>query len=109
MSSYNQQLQKEYRQTILSFKITAVAAFTMVGVGSIFFHFVQKLSWLDAVYFCTVTLATVGYGDIVPTTDAGKLFIIFYIIIGIGIIATFANLLVKRAVLRREIKKLEKE
>jgi voltage-gated potassium channel Kch len=30
----------------------------------IFFHFYEKLSWIDAVYFVVVTAASVGYGDI---------------------------------------------
>ncbi len=30
----------------------------------IFFHFYEKLSWVDSLYFVVVTIATVGYGDI---------------------------------------------
>jgi voltage-gated potassium channel Kch len=79
-----------------------VAAVALLSVGAIFFHITEKLSWVDAFYFCTVSLGTVGYGDIVPETDAEKIFIIFYMFIGIGIIATFANLIFKSASLRRD-------
>lgn len=34
---------------------------------------------LKAAYFCTFALLTVGHGDIVPTTDAGVWFTVFYI------------------------------
>jgi len=42
---------------LLSFGAVLVAAV-------IFFHFAERLSWLNAVYFVIVTVATVGYGDI---------------------------------------------
>ena len=44
---------------------------------------------MDAIYFCVVTLGTVGYGDITPTTDVGKIFTVFYIIFGLGVIGGF--------------------
>ena len=48
----------------------------------------EKLSFLDALYFTIVTISTVGYGDIHPTNVASKAFGIFLIIIGIGIFLT---------------------
>lgn len=68
----------------------------LVG-GAIFFHYQEKWSWLNSFYFCTVTLATVGYGDFTPQTNLGKIVDIFYILGGIGVIVTFANLFVRRA------------
>jgi hypothetical protein len=44
-----------------------------------------------------VTLATVGYGDVHPVTDVGKIFTVFYIFSGVGVIAVFAQTLVHRA------------
>ena len=57
--------------------------------GTLFYHFVEGWRWLDSLYFSVITLTTVGYGDFAPQTDAGKLFTIVYIFIGLGILAGF--------------------
>lgn len=97
-------IEKEFRQITNNFRMAGATAFGMLLAGATFFHYVQKLNWLDAFYFCTVSLTTVGYGDITPTSPAAKIFMMFYIVIGIGILATFANLVVRKAVLRREMR-----
>ncbi|MBW4061120.1 two pore domain potassium channel family protein [Candidatus Saccharibacteria bacterium] len=84
--------------------IAGVALIMLVG-GAIFYHLVEHFDWLDAFYYCTITLTTVGYGDFVPKTDLGKLFTIFYVIIGIGILATLANTIIKNAMTRRQLKR----
>ena len=38
---------------------------------------------VDSIYFCTVTMSTVGYGDLSPTTPETKVFTILWIFIGI--------------------------
>lgn len=96
--------QEQYLKIRHKFRITAGIALSILITGAIFYHEVEKLSWLDAFYFCTITLTTVGYGDITPHTDAGKLFTIFYVLAGIGIIATFANLFLQNAFGRRQLK-----
>lgn len=74
---------------------------TVLGTGTVFYHEVEKLKWLDSLYFSVITLTTVGYGDIVPTTDAAKIFTIFYVLIGISLIAGVANYLLRHAFNRR--------
>ena len=59
--------------------------------GTIFYHIVEKFSWLNAYYFCVVTLATVGYGDLTPHTAAGKIFTTFYILTGVGLFTIFVS------------------
>ncbi len=87
---------------ILPVVLTAVAA---LGTGTVFYHHVENLKWLDSIYFSVITLTTVGYGDITPHTDAGKIFTIFYVLIGIGVIAGTANYLLRHALNRRWEKK----
>lgn len=61
-------------------------------IGTVFYHNVEKLAFLDALYFSVMTLATVGYGDFTPETALGKLFTVFYVLIGVGILtAMIAN------------------
>ena len=44
-------------------------------------------SFFDAIYWATVSLTTVGYGDVYPITAVGRLFASIISIVGIGIIA----------------------
>lgn len=100
--------EKEYKAIQRNFRIVAGVAFATLFIGATFYHLVERLTWINAFYFSTITLTTVGYGDIVPHTDAEKLFTMGYVVVGIGILATFANLLVKNAVARRELKRKTK-
>lgn len=60
-------------------------------IGTLVYHYLEGWAWLDAVYFCVVTLATVGYGDFTPNTPLAKIFTILYIINGIGILLFFID------------------
>ena len=62
----------------------AVAS-VVVGTGTVFYRFIEDLSWLDSLYFSVITLTTVGYGDFSPVTSTGKVFTMFYVLAGIGI------------------------
>ena len=43
-------------------------------------------TFFDAVYFAVVTMTTVGFGDVTPTSDAGKLMTVLMILTGIALI-----------------------
>jgi voltage-gated potassium channel Kch len=63
--------------------------------GTIFYRQVEGWSWLDSLYFSLITLSTVGYGDISPSTPASKIFTMVYIFLGMSLVASFAGMLVK--------------
>ena len=56
----------------------------VILIGTPGFMITEGLSLIDALYFCIVTIATVGYGDITPVTPAGKVLAMFVIIGGVG-------------------------
>lgn len=78
----------------------------ILALGTWFYAKVEGWNALDALYFSVITLATVGYGDFHPVTPAGKIFTIFYIFVGLGILSGFVILLAERSGL---IKKMDKE
>jgi len=72
-------------------------------IGTLFYRQVEGWGWLDSLYFCVITLATVGYGDFSPQTAAGKIFTMVYILLGIGtLVAVLTRLADALAAARRE-------
>jgi voltage-gated potassium channel len=69
-------------------------------------------SWGDAVWWALSTMTTVGYGDFVPVTTAGRLVAAFVMVVGvavIGAVAAVVALTVAREVAREEERALEAE
>ena len=86
----------------LDYYVLLSLAITVVTVGTVVFHLLEKWSWIDSFYFTIITLATIGYGDLVPTTPVGKLVTVIFVIVGVGIFLGFLNKMMERRVERRE-------
>lgn len=54
--------------------------------GMLIYRWLEGWSYLDALYFCVVSLGIVGYGDLTPTRPITKAFTIIYLINGIVIL-----------------------
>lgn len=79
----------------------------VLTVGTLVFRGLEGWSLLDSLYFCVVTLATIGYGDLTPTTDTAKLFSIFYVLVGVGILGVFISA-VSHASMQRTLERNER-
>ena len=76
--------------------------------ATIFYRHVEGWSWIDALYFSVTTVSTVGFGDLTPQTDIGKLFTVVYIFVGVGVfVALFTQF--ARALLHVERTELEEQ
>ena len=78
-----------------------IAAFlAIIALGTLGFVVIEGMSLIDAFYLGVVTITTVGYGDIIPNTDTGKLFATFLIIMGVGtflgMVANATEMMLKR-------------
>jgi voltage-gated potassium channel Kch len=64
-----------------------VTAALLLVAGTIIFMILEGFSPIDSFYFSFITLATIGYGDLSPATDLGKLVTVVYSTAGLGIMA----------------------
>ena len=82
--------------------IATIILVLLVG-GAAVFHAVEGWSWLDSFYFVTVTLATVGYGDIVPTHALSRAFLIVYVLVGVSTVLYGLTTIAQYYIERREV------
>ncbi|WP_142955109.1 potassium channel family protein [Bacillus cereus] len=65
----------------------AVICMTFVVIlGTLGFMAIEEISLFQAFWMTMITVLTVGYGDAVPVTQAGKVFALLIIPIGVGIV-----------------------
>ncbi len=57
--------------------------------ATIFYSKIEEWSILDSFYFSAMTMSTVGYGDLAPATNIGKLFTIIFTFLSIGSFVSF--------------------
>lgn len=76
-----------------SFRKVAIFLAVYLGVGTVCFYIVgnqingkKTNGVLDAVYFCIVTMTTVGYGDLVPNSTPTKLLACAFVFTGMALV-----------------------
>jgi voltage-gated potassium channel len=67
-------------------KALPVVAGVLILTGTLFYWRFEDWSIIESLYFCIVTLTTVGYGDFSPTTAGTQIFTIVYILTGFGVL-----------------------
>ncbi|MCB2225814.1 MAG: potassium channel family protein [Desulfarculaceae bacterium] len=91
-------------------RIFLVAMLAVLLVGTVGFTLAEGLPLYDAIYFSIVTITTVGYGDISPHTEAGKVLALFLIVGGVGtfmgVVANATEMLLSRRERQAQLAKL---
>ena len=70
--------------------ILIIALFIYGIIGSIF---IMHLNLIDAIYYSVITMATVGYGDYIPTTGIQKIFATTLALGGVALLAYVFNII----------------
>jgi len=69
---------------------------TVLGGGAAFTAVEKHRSTWDGVWWAITTMTTVGYGDLSPATDWGRLIGIAVMLIGISLFAVFTGAVAQR-------------
>ncbi|QDT66111.1 Voltage-gated potassium channel Kch [Calycomorphotria hydatis] len=93
---------------------------TLTLIGVFGFRIIEGANWLDCLYMTVITLTTVGYEHTIPLSSAGKMFVIIYLVCGLGVFTYSATMfgqwlihaqlqsVLGRRQMYRDIEKLEK-
>ncbi len=77
---------KAAKYVFLTLKQAIANSLFVIVIGSVGFYYIENMTAVDAFYFTTVLLTSVGYGDIVPVTPEGKLFCTLYALVAMSAI-----------------------
>ncbi len=66
--------------------ITLTALVLLLITGTVGYHFIEQFSLLDALYQTVITVTTVGFGEVHPLSPQGRIFTLFLILFGLGIV-----------------------
>jgi voltage-gated potassium channel len=74
-------IKKQINALIIKELLFPIAALAMIIlIGFLGFMLIEGFSPLKSLYVLVITLATIGYGDVVPITNAGRIFTILLVI-----------------------------
>lgn len=68
------------------FVFVLIGPIILLIIGTMGYHYIEQLSFIDSLYLTSSTITTVGYGDIHPQSTEGKIFSLFIMFGGIGIV-----------------------
>ncbi|MFM6924122.1 MAG: potassium channel family protein [Ferruginibacter sp.] len=63
--------------------------------GTMGYMFIEHFNFLEALYMTVITISTVGFTEVRPLSDTGRLFTIFLILINLGLFTYFVTLLTR--------------
>ena len=79
------------------FRALTLVAFSLLVSGTVFYMVAEGWSFVDAFYFSTIILTTIGLGE-TPDSDLAKLFTSVYALVGIGVLVAFGTAFAQRLV-----------
>jgi voltage-gated potassium channel len=71
---------------------------TLVLIGTLGYHWLENLSYFDALYLSVITLTTVGYGDVVAHTTGGRVFTMLFVSVGVFLLFYTATTIIAAVV-----------
>ena len=77
----------------LKIKIIISTLATLLAIGTVAFKILEPFTWIQAFYFSVATMTTVGYGDLVPSTDFSRLIVAIYALVSITLYVSLAAFL----------------
>ncbi|WP_298319967.1 TrkA family potassium uptake protein [uncultured Aquimarina sp.] len=87
--------------------IALILLIVVITTGVLGFHYISDYTWVDALYMTVITMTTVGFGEVQPLDDNGKLFTIFLISTSVAIFAYSVSVITEYIVSKNDPKRMQ--
>lgn len=84
-------LEEKYRRLRKELIAGGLSLGCVALIGTLWYRLIEGWHWSDAIYMTVITLSTVGYGEINPLGDRGRIFTIVLILMGVISIGYIVN------------------
>jgi voltage-gated potassium channel len=71
--------------------VTIALLFLVITLGTLGYIFIEHWSLLDSLYMTIITLTTIGFQEVRPLTEKGRIFTIMFVLFGVGVVAYSIN------------------
>ena len=101
-------LNDEYYGHLAPFRLPLILTVLVMLLGTLGYMIIDNFPLMDAIYQTGITFTTVGFGEILPISDAGRIFTITLIIFGF-VVFSIAIGIIAEVVKKGEFQKTAKE
>jgi len=101
-------LNDEYYAQLAPFRLPLILTVLTMLIGTMGYMLIDHFPLMDAIYQTGITFTTVGFGEIHPISDAGRIFTISLIIFGFVVFSIAIGIIVE-VIKRGEFQKISKE
>ena len=95
MQNFYKLFQLKYLKAYYRFFVPVIILNSLLVIGTVGYMLIDDYSFLDAFYMTVITVATVGYGEVQPLSETGRLFTAFLIITSFGTFAYAVSYITK--------------
>lgn len=72
---------------VRQFQLSLLLIVGLFAFGIVGYVYLEGMTWLEAAWMTVITLTTVGFGEVKPLSDIGRLFTMNLILLGVGLSA----------------------
>ncbi len=87
--------------------IAVILLLVVIIIGVLGFRYFSDYSWVDALYMTVITMTTVGFEEVQPLDDQGKLFTVFLISTSVVIFAYAVSVITEYIVSKNDPKRVQ--